>query len=75
MNHLSGHGNVTGLLFVDADAVAGAIALEKWVKLSLAYMRGLPKKAAKAKPKRRDSFHLPTLGDCVCAAFGRSLFM
>ncbi len=48
-----GHGTMTGFLFVEADAVKGARALEKWVKLSLAYVRGLPKKAAKAKPKKK----------------------
>jgi TfoX/Sxy family transcriptional regulator of competence genes len=52
-----GHGNMTGFLFVDADAVAGAKALEKWVKLSLAYVNGLPekkaKKSAKSAPKTK----------------------
>jgi TfoX/Sxy family transcriptional regulator of competence genes len=48
-----GHGEMKGFLFVDASAVDGAKAMEKWVKLSLAYVRALPKKTAKPKPKKK----------------------
>ena len=43
-----GHKSMKGFLFVDADAVENRAALDKWVKLSLAYVNGLPKKANKA---------------------------
>ena len=36
-----------GFLFADADAVENPKAMEKWVKLSLEYVKGLPKKATK----------------------------
>lgn len=39
-----GKGDMKGFLFVDADAVANAKALEKWVKLSLEYVKTMPKK-------------------------------
>ena len=42
-----GHKNRKGFLFVDAEAVESKAALDKWVKLSLAYVNGLPKKSAK----------------------------
>ena len=40
-----------GFLFVDAVAVSRKAALDKWVKLSLAYVTALPKKSAKAAVK------------------------
>jgi TfoX/Sxy family transcriptional regulator of competence genes len=43
-----GHKSMKGFLFVDAEAVESKAALDKWVKLSLAYVNGLPKKANKA---------------------------
>lgn len=43
-----GHKNMKGFLFVDAEAVSTKTALDKWVKLSLAYVNSLPKKRAKA---------------------------
>ncbi len=43
-----GKGDMKGFLFVDADAVESKAALDKWVKLSLAYVNSLPKKAAKS---------------------------
>ncbi len=42
-----GHKNMKGFLFVDPEAVESKAALDKWVKLSLAYVNGLPKKSAK----------------------------
>ncbi len=46
-----GHKSMKGFLFVDADAVESPKALEKWVKLSLEYVKGLPKKTvATRKP-------------------------
>ena len=52
-----GHKGFKGFVFVDADAVEGKSALDKWVKLSLAYVNGLPKKGAKpvskATPKKK----------------------
>jgi len=42
-----GHKSMKGFLFVDADAVEEPRALEKWVKLSLEYVKALPKKTAK----------------------------
>ena len=42
-----GKGDMKGFLFVDADAVGNGKTLEKWVKLSLEYMRTLPVKVAK----------------------------
>jgi TfoX/Sxy family transcriptional regulator of competence genes len=47
-----GHKNMTGFVFVEADAVSGKAALDKWVKLSLAYVNTLPDKAMKATIKR-----------------------
>lgn len=47
-----GHKNMKGFLFVDADAVANKPALDRWIKLSLAYVNGLPKKAAKSAAKK-----------------------
>jgi TfoX/Sxy family transcriptional regulator of competence genes len=46
-----GKGDMKGFLFVDAKAVGGKAALEKWVKLSLAHNATLPAKAK--KPARR----------------------
>lgn len=46
-----GKGGRRGFLFVDADAVESGSALDKWVSLSLAYMKGLPKKTARVKTK------------------------
>ena len=46
-----GHKNMKGFLFVTADAVGTKAALDKWVKLSLAYVTALPKKSAKAAVK------------------------
>ncbi len=43
-----GKAGMKGFLFVDADAVESRAALDKWVKLSLAHVSNLPKKAAKA---------------------------
>ena len=42
-----GHKSMKGFLFVDAEAVESKAALDNWVKLSLAYVNGLPKKSAK----------------------------
>ena len=47
-----GKGDMKGFLFVDADAVESRSALDKWVKLSLAYVNGLPKKTAKSAAKK-----------------------
>ena len=52
-----GHKNMKGFVFVDADAVGTKAALDKWVKLSLAYVNGLPRKtgttaAKKGAPKK-----------------------
>ncbi|MBK9077415.1 MAG: TfoX/Sxy family protein [Flavobacteriales bacterium] len=48
-----GKGDMKGFLFVDADAVESPKALEKWVTLSLALIRTLPKKtAAKSATKK-----------------------
>ncbi len=46
-----GHKSMKGFLFVDADAVGTKAALDKWIKLSLAYVNDLPKKTAKAAGK------------------------
>lgn len=48
-----GHKAMKGFLFVDADAVESRAALDKWVKLSLAYVGGLPKKMAKKPAKAK----------------------
>ncbi len=51
-----GKGDMKGFLFVDADAVENPKAMERWVKLSLEYVKGLPKKAAKGAspaPKKK----------------------
>lgn len=45
-----GHKSMKGFLFVDADAVEGKAALDKWVKLSLAHVGTLPKKTGKKSP-------------------------
>jgi TfoX/Sxy family transcriptional regulator of competence genes len=54
-----GHKAMKGFLFVDADAVESRAALDKWVRLSLAYVNGLPKKANKttvvAAPRAKHS--------------------
>lgn len=47
-----GHKNMKGFVFVDADAVGTKAALDKWVKLSLAYVNGLPKKTSKTAAKK-----------------------
>ncbi|MBK6753829.1 MAG: TfoX/Sxy family protein [Flavobacteriales bacterium] len=48
-----GKGDMKGFLFVDADAVESPKALEKWVTMSLAHIRTLPKKtAAKSATKK-----------------------
>ncbi|MBK8341253.1 MAG: TfoX/Sxy family protein [Flavobacteriales bacterium] len=41
-----GKGDMKGFLFVDADAVESPKALEKWVTLSLSFVRTLPKKSS-----------------------------
>ena len=41
-----GKGDMKGFLFVDADAVESPKALEKWVTMSLAFVRTLPKKSS-----------------------------
>ena len=46
-----GHKNMKGFVFVDADAVGTKAALDKWVKLSLAYVNGLPRKVSKTPVK------------------------
>lgn len=46
-----GHKGMKGFLFVDADTVATKATLDKWVKLSLAYVKGLPVKKGKAGGK------------------------
>ena len=43
-----GHKSMKGFLFVDADAVAGRPALDKWVKLSLDHVKNMPRKTTKA---------------------------
>ncbi len=50
-----GHTNMKGFVFVEAEAVSGKAQLDKWVKLSLAYMATLPAKSAakKAAPRKR----------------------
>lgn len=49
-----GKPGMKGFLLVDADAVSTKAALDKWVKLSLAYVNTLSKKAAKAAPAKRE---------------------
>lgn len=46
-----GKAGMKGFLFVDADAVSTKASLDRWVKLSLAHVTALPKKAAKAPAK------------------------
>ena len=46
-----GHKNMKGFVFVDPDAVGTKAALDKWVKLSLAYVNGLPRKVSKTPVK------------------------
>jgi TfoX/Sxy family transcriptional regulator of competence genes len=46
-----GHKNMKGFVFVDPDAVGTKAALDKWVKLSLAYVNGLPRKVSKTTVK------------------------
>lgn len=49
-----GKPGMKGFLFVDAASVASPKALEKWVKLSLDYVRALPPKGApKAKAAKK----------------------
>lgn len=51
-----GKGDMKGFLFVDADAVENPKAMEKWVKLALDHVKGLPKKATKSAspaPKKK----------------------
>jgi TfoX/Sxy family transcriptional regulator of competence genes len=43
-----GKGDMKGFLFVEADAVENPKAMEMWVKLSLEYVKGLPKKVTKS---------------------------
>lgn len=50
-----GHKNMKGFVFVDADAVGTKAALDKWVKLSLAYVNGLPRKASTTPAKKAAS--------------------
>lgn len=50
-----GKGDMKGFLFVDASAVATNAALNKWVKLSLEYVRTLPKKMAAKKAAKKAS--------------------
>lgn len=47
-----GKGGMRGFLFVDAPAVGTNAALAKWVKLSLEYVKTLPKKPSRAKSAR-----------------------
>lgn len=47
-----GKGDMKGFLFVDASAVSTNAALAKWTKLSLEYVRTLPKKTAATKTKK-----------------------
>jgi TfoX/Sxy family transcriptional regulator of competence genes len=47
-----GHKNMKGFVFVDAEAVGTKAALDKWLKLSLAYVATLPSKAVKSAPKK-----------------------
>lgn len=44
-----GHKNIRGFLFVDVDTVVGKAALDKWLKLSIAYVNALPKKVSPKK--------------------------
>jgi TfoX/Sxy family transcriptional regulator of competence genes len=44
-----GHKGVKGFLFVDAAAVKSGAAMDRWLELSLAYVRALPKKTAAKK--------------------------
>jgi len=59
-----GKPGMKGFLFVDADAVGTKAALDKWIKLSLAYVNALPKKTAKAAgrsaAKKTTSANKPT---------------
>jgi TfoX/Sxy family transcriptional regulator of competence genes len=50
-----GKPGMKGYLFVDANAVASAAALEKWVRLSLEFVNTLPAKrpAKKAAPRAK----------------------
>ncbi|HMU12588.1 MAG: TfoX/Sxy family protein [Bacteroidetes bacterium] len=50
-----GKAGMKGFLFVDADAVSTKAALDKWIKLSLAYVNALPKKRAKGAIKKEAS--------------------
>lgn len=57
-----GKPGMKGFVFVEAAAVESPKALEKWVKLSLEYVRDLPKKGApkaKAEPKKRTARKKP----------------
>lgn len=47
-----GKGDMKGFLFVDADAVENPKAMEKWVKLALEYVKGLPKKRPRPDASR-----------------------
>lgn len=44
-----GKPGMKGFLFVDADAVSTKAALDKWLKLSLAYVNTLPVKASSSR--------------------------
>lgn len=48
-----GHKNMKGFLFVDAEAVGTKAVLDKWLRLSLAYVATLPSKAATGAPKKK----------------------
>lgn len=47
-----GKGDMKGFLFVDADAVENPKAMEKWVRLALEYVKGLPKKRPRPDASR-----------------------
>ncbi|MBZ0206526.1 MAG: TfoX/Sxy family protein [Flavobacteriales bacterium] len=49
-----GRGDNKGILLVDADAVQGREALERWVRLSLEHVLTLPVKVKKPKKRKGD---------------------
>lgn len=56
-----GHKSMKGFLFVDAEAVAGKVALNKWLQLSIAYVNALPKKVAPKKTEVKNGRSAPSI--------------
>ena len=55
-----GHKSMKGFLFVDADAVATSAALNRWIDLSLAYVKSLPAKTSAPAKKKAAATKRPT---------------